>query len=151
MRTYLLERRDAANKSEIGRLAMAQQRMQQNPSASGAVSLGVNDGAARMQSHGAPENQVHQVSQPGTSTTSHDGGMISGQDSERAGDGCASSNSEPHQQSSSNISDGQNALRRSGALSLMASAASAFDAAKDIMEALRSKHTNLASELEVNY
>ncbi|CAO2831293.1 unnamed protein product [Amaranthus hypochondriacus] len=149
LRTYLLERRDAANKSEIGRLAMAQQRMQQNPSASGAVSLGVNDGAARMQSHGAPENQVHQVSQPGTSTTSHDGGMISGQDSERAGDGCASSNSEPHQQSSSNISDGQNALRRSGALSLMASAASAFDAAKDIMEALRSKHTNLASELEI--
>ena len=132
---------------------MAQQRMQQNPSASGAVSLGVNDGAARMQSHGAPENQVHQVSQPGSSITSHDGGMISGQDSERsvAGDGCASSNSEPHQQSSSNISNGQNALRRSGALSFMASAASAFDAAKDIMEALRSKHTNLASELEVNY
>ncbi|GJW82836.1 hypothetical protein Tco_0155981 [Tanacetum coccineum] len=32
---------------------------------------------------------------------------------------------------------------------LVASAASAFDAAKYIMGALRSKHTNLASELEV--
>lgn len=54
------------------------------------------------------------------------------------------------QQSSSTISDGgQNALRCTGALGLVASAASAFDAAKDIMEALRRKHTNLASELEV--
>lgn len=155
LRTYLLERRDAANKSEIGRLAMAQQRMQQNPSAGGPGALGLNDGAARIQSHGAisTENQVHQVSQPGSGINSHDGGIISGQESERstAGEGGAASTSEPHlQQSSSNINDGgQTALRRSGALSLMASAASAFDAAKDIMEALRSKHTNLASELEV--
>lgn len=155
LRTYLLERRDAANKSELGRLAMAQNRMQQNPSAGGPGSLGLNDGAARMQSHGSisSENQVHQVSQPVNGINTHDGGIISGQDSERstAGEGGAASTSESHmQQNSSNINDGgQNALRRSGALSLMASAASAFDAAKDIMEALRSKHTNLASELEI--
>ncbi|KNA06133.1 hypothetical protein SOVF_183880 [Spinacia oleracea] len=155
LRTYLLERRDAANKSEIGRLAMAQNRMQQNPSAGGSNSLGLNDGAARMQSHGviSSDSQVHQVSQPSSGINSHDGGIINGQDSERAaaGEGGASSSGEPHlQQNSSNITDGgQNALRRSGALSLMASAASAFDAAKDIMEALRSKHNNLASELEI--
>lgn len=155
LRTYLLERRDAANKSEIGRLAMAQNRMQQNPSAGGSNSLGLNDGSARMQSHGviSSDSQVHQVSQPSSGINSHDGGIINGQDSERAaaGEGGASSSGEPHlQQNSSNITDGgQNALRRSGALSLMASAASAFDAAKDIMEALRSKHNNLASELEV--
>lgn len=155
LRTYLLERRDAANKSEIGRLAMAQNRMQQNPSAGGPGSLGLNDGAARMQTHGAisSDNQAHQVSQPNSGLNSHDGGIISGQDTERsgAGDGGAASSSEPHvQQGSSNMNDGgQNALRRSGALSLMASAASAFDAAKDIMETLRSKHTNLASELEI--
>nr|GEZ93172.1 transformation/transcription domain-associated protein isoform X1 [Tanacetum cinerariifolium] len=43
---------------------------------------------------------------------------------------------------------GQNSIRRNYAMGLVASAVSAFDAAKDIMEALRSKHTNLASELE---
>ncbi|GKF55538.1 hypothetical protein Tco_0165878, partial [Tanacetum coccineum] len=45
---------------------------------------------------------------------------------------------------------GQNAMRRKRnyAMGLVAFAASAFDAAKDIMEALRSKHTNLASEFE---
>ncbi|KAJ9146971.1 hypothetical protein P3X46_029183 [Hevea brasiliensis] len=42
LRTYLFERQDVANKSELGRLAMAQQRMQQNVSGSG--SLGISDG-----------------------------------------------------------------------------------------------------------
>ena len=59
-------------------------------------------------------------------------------------------NDQPMQQNSSTINEGgQNALRRNGAFGLVSSAASAFDAAKDIMEALRSKHANLASELEV--
>lgn len=62
------------------------------------------------------------------------------------------SNDQSVQQSSSATNEGgQNAMRRNGALGLVASAASAFDAAKDIMETLRSKHTNLASELEVNF
>ncbi|KAM7251269.1 hypothetical protein ACFE04_023152 [Oxalis oulophora] len=84
LRTYLLERRDM-NKSEMSRIAMAQQRMQLSGSY--------------------------------------------GQEAE-----------------SSNMSEGssQNAMRRNSASGLVA-----FDAAKDIMDALRSKHTNLANELEV--
>ncbi|KAK9678784.1 hypothetical protein RND81_11G233100 [Saponaria officinalis] len=135
LRTYLLERRDAANKSEIGRLAMAQQRMHQHPSSGGPAALGSM----------SSENQVHQLSHPG-----NDGG--NSQDAERSagGESGAASSSEPLLHQGSTFNDGaQNALRRTGALSLMASAASAFDAAKDIMEALRSKHTNLASELEI--
>ncbi|KAM7263761.1 hypothetical protein ACFE04_001444 [Oxalis oulophora] len=123
LRTYLLERRDVANKSELSRMAMAQQRMQQNSSAS----------------H-APENQVG----------SHEAGSSHGQEPERST--TVDSNAHPgtDQQNSSNMSENsQNAMRRNSAMGLIASAASAFDAAKDIMEALRSKHTNLASELEV--
>lgn len=66
-------------------------------------------------------------------------------------------NGNPHSQenerstldNSSTISENsQNAAIRNSA-SLAIAAAGAFDAAKDIMETLRSKHTNLASELEV--
>lgn len=139
LRTYLLERRDVANKSEFGRIAMAQQRMQQNVSGAGGGS--------------ASENQA-QGSQSGGAVGPHDGGNSQVQESERstAVEGNVhSGNDQALQQGSSNINDGgQNPLRRNnGALGLVASAASAFDAAKDIMEALRSKHSNLASELEV--
>lgn len=41
-------------------------------------------------------------------------------------------------------------LRHMVLLSWVTSATSAFDGTKDIMEALRNKHTNLANELEVN-
>lgn len=151
LRTYLLERRDVASKSEASRMAMTQQRMQQAVSGASTGSIGLADGNVRVQSHGAgalsSDNQVHQATQSG------DGGNSHGQEPERS-TGVDSSvhagNDQSLQQSSSNINDGgQSALRRSGALGLVASAASAFDAAKDIMEALRSKHTNLASELEV--
>jgi len=53
-----------------------------------------------------------------------------------------------HQSSSAINDNNENTVRRNGA-SLAISAAGAFDAAKDIMEALRGKHNNLASELEV--
>ncbi|GAB4848475.1 hypothetical protein Ancab_003180 [Ancistrocladus abbreviatus] len=153
LRTYLLERRDVANKSDLGRIAMAQQRMQQNASGAGAGpgSLGSTDGTARMQSHGAIALD-NQASQSVTGVASHDDGTSNGQEPDRsATEGSMHSGNEPHlQQNSSAINEGgQNALRRSGALNLVASAASAFDAAKDIMEALRSKHSNLASELEI--
>ncbi|XVF18022.1 hypothetical protein REPUB_Repub10bG0175600 [Reevesia pubescens] len=156
LRTYLLERRDVANKSEIGR-AMAQQRMQQNISGSNAGSLVLADGSARVQSHTggnlAPDNQVHQGTQSGTGIGSHDGGNSHGQEPERSTiteSSVHTGNDQPLQQSSSSISDsGQGTMRRNGTLGLVASAASAFDAAKDIMEALRSKHANLAGELEV--
>lgn len=136
---------------------MAQQRMQQTVSGTSVGSIGLADGNARTQGHGAgalsSDNQVHQATQSGGGIGSHDGGNSHGQEPERS-TGVEGSvhggNDQSLQQSSSNISDGgQSALRRSSALGLVASAASAFDAAKDIMEALRSKHQNLAGELEV--
>ncbi|GKV51280.1 hypothetical protein SLEP1_g57947 [Rubroshorea leprosula] len=155
LRTYLLERRDVANKSELGRMAMAQQRLQQNVSGTNAGSLGLADGNTRVHGGGslAPDNQVHQGTQPGAGIGSHDGGNSHGQEPERSNiteSSVHAGNDQPLQQSSSTISDGgQGAMRRNGALGLVASPASAFDAAKDIMEALRSKHTNLAGELEI--
>ncbi|GMI76972.1 hypothetical protein like AT2G17930 [Hibiscus trionum] len=140
LRTYLLERRDVANKSELGRIAMAQQRMQQNISGATGSNL-------------APENQVHQGSQSGTGIGSHDGGNSHGQEPERSTvteSSVHTGNDQPLHPSSSSVSDGgQGTMRHNGTLGLVASAASAFDAAKDIMEALRSKHANLAGELEV--
>ena len=94
----------------------------------------------------ATGNQVHQGNQA-DGAGSHDGGNSQVQESERstAGDGNVHAGSDqPLQQSSSAINDRQNALRRNGTLGLFASAARAFDATKDIMEALRSKHTSLA-------
>ncbi|XAR57979.1 Non-specific serine/threonine protein kinase [Bertholletia excelsa] len=161
LRTYLLERRDVAHKSDIGRLAMAQQRMQQNISGAGAgagaCSVGLPDGNPRVAGHGgggslATDNQVHQGSQVSSGVGPHDGGNPQLQESERPSSvdgGVPSGNDQNLQQNSSSVNEGQSALRRTGALGLVASAASAFDAAKDIMEALRSKHTNLAGELEV--
>lgn len=148
----MLERRDVANKSEFGRMAMAQQRMQQNASISGSV--GLADSNARLASHGggslASDNQVHQGNQASGTVASNDGANAQMQDSERSSAVEGGGNDQSLQQTSSNINDnGQNGLRRTGALGLVASAASAFDAAKDVMEALRSKHNNLASELEV--
>lgn len=152
----MLERRDVANKSELGRIAMAAQRLQQNVPSGSAGSLGLADGNARLQGHSGSaltsDSQVLQGNQSGGGIASHDGGNPNGQEPERSAtvEGSMHSGSDqPLQQHSSSIEGSQNALRRNGALGLVASAASAFDAAKDIMEALRSKHANLASELEV--
>ncbi|XP_010548285.1 PREDICTED: transformation/transcription domain-associated protein-like isoform X2 [Tarenaya hassleriana] len=130
LRTYLLERRDAVNKSELGRLVMAQ-RMQQNTPGGGNL---------------PSEAQIHHGPQTGGST--HDGVHPNGQESERSS---AENNVNPgnddqpmHQSSSENS---QPTVRRNASLAM--SAATAFDAAKDIMESLRSKHNNLASELEI--
>ncbi|GJT18904.1 transformation/transcription domain-associated protein-like protein isoform X2 [Tanacetum coccineum] len=89
--------------------------------------------------------------QPGTQSTgpvgSYDGSSSQGQEPERstvAEGNVLGGNENP----SSMSDDGQNSMRRNYAMGLVASASSAFDAAKDIMEALKSKHTNLASELE---
>lgn len=154
LRTYLLERRDVANKSEYGRMAMAQQRMQQNVAgASAAGSMGLVDGNARMagQSGGssAVDNHIPQGAQSGGGVGSHDGSSSQIQEPERPDSSMPSGNDQSLHQSSSGGDGGQAALRRNSALTLVASAASAFDAAKDIMETLRSKHSNLASELEV--
>ncbi|KAH9662788.1 non-specific serine/threonine protein kinase [Citrus sinensis] len=155
LRTYLLERRDVANKSELGRMAMAQQRTQPNVPTSSAGSLGLVDGNARAQSQSGgilpSNNHIHQGTQSG-GAGSQEGGNSHGQEPDRPTAGESNvhtANDQPMQQSSSTVGEGvQNVMRRNGALSLVASAASAFDAAKDIMETLRSKHANLASELE---
>ena len=145
---------------------MAQQRLQQGVSSTSAGSLGLADGNARIQGHSVSStnqlhqgahsvsstNQLHQGAQSSGGIGSHDGGSSHGQEPEQPGTESSvhTGNDQALHQSTSTINEGgQNALRRSGALGLVASAASAFDAAKDIMEALRSKHTNLASELEV--
>ena len=135
-------------------MAMAQQRMQQNIASAG--SLGLTDGGCRGGHGGSStptDNQGHQGTQSGTGIGSHDGGNPHSQEPERT-TGVDSSthagNDQSLPQPSSNVNEGtQNALRRSSALGLVGSPSSAFDAAKDIMEALRGKHTNLASELEV--
>ncbi|KAK9062066.1 hypothetical protein SSX86_019251 [Deinandra increscens subsp. villosa] len=136
LRTYLLERRDVANKSEFGRMAMAQQRLQQNM-------VGGAGGSS------APDNQSHQGTQSTGPVGSHEGGSSQGQEPERSTVTEGSVLGGSDQQNPSSVNDGgQNAIRRNYAMGLVASASTAFDAAKDIMEALRSKHTNLASELE---
>ncbi|CAA2966750.1 transformation transcription domain-associated -like isoform X2 [Olea europaea subsp. europaea] len=156
LRTYLLERRDVANKSEFGRMVMAQQRMQQNVSGAGTPgSISLASGGARVAGLGASltsDNQLHQDTQSAGVGGSHDGSSSQVQESGRsatAESSVPSVNDQSLPQGSSNNDGGQNALRRNSALGLAASAASAFDAAKDVMETLRSKHTNLASELEI--
>jgi len=134
-------------------MAMAQQRMQQNM-AGASGSAGLADGNTRQGGgSSASDNQIHQGSQSVGAVGSHDGGSSQGQEPERstvAEGSVLGGNEQQLQQNPSSVSDGgQNAIRRNYAMGLVASAASAFDAAKDIMEALRSKHTNLASELEV--
>lgn len=133
---------------------MAQQRMQQNVSgANAAAPMGLADGNARMtgQSGGssAGENHTPQGAQSGGGVGSQDGNSSQIQEPERPDGNMPSGNDQSLHQGSSGNDGGQAALRRNSALSLVASAASAFDAAKDIMEALRSKHSNLAGELEV--
>ncbi|XP_068646622.1 uncharacterized protein [Aristolochia californica] len=158
LRTYLLERRDVATKSELGRnLVMAQQRMQQqNISGASSSGLGIPDSNARSANHGGStlpsESQVHQGPQGGVGG-SHDGGNSQGQEADRSmaidGSNMSASNEQPLQGSSAIGESGSAPLRRTGGTGLVASAASAFESSKDIMETLRSKHTNLASELEV--
>ncbi|CAH9116378.1 unnamed protein product [Cuscuta epithymum] len=157
LRTYLLERRDVANKSENNsRMAMAQQRMHHNISAANVTApMGLADGNARVTgqtSSSFTDNNVSQGTQAGGGIGSNDASSSQIQEPERstnveAGGMLSGTDSSLHQSSTSG--DGQNSIRRNTTLGLVPSAASAFEAAKDIMETLRSKHTNLASELEI--
>lgn len=142
-----MERRDITNKSELGRSIAMAQRMQQAVSGTSGGPHGLPDGAARGPGH---ESATTQGSQSGS--TSHDGGNAPGSESEKptaAEGGAGTLHDQPLQNPPSISESGQNTLKRSGPLGYVASAASAFEAAKDIMEALRNKHSNLANELEV--
>nr|XP_019701767.1 transformation/transcription domain-associated protein isoform X2 [Elaeis guineensis] len=156
LRTYLMERRDVANKSELGRnIALAQQRIQQSVSGNNASSLNMSDGNARAPSHGGStftaENQVHQGSHSGGVGGSHDGANSQGREPERPAtiEGGVSTGCDQPPQSTTVTEGSQIGPRRNPGLGWVASAASAFDFAKEIMESLRNKHPNLASELEV--
>ncbi|KAK8962950.1 hypothetical protein KSP40_PGU020559 [Platanthera guangdongensis] len=145
LRTYLMERRDVANKSEYGRnIALAQQRMQQSTSGTNNLS----DGNARGMNHVGgvlpSESHIHAGSQSGVP---HVGGSSQGTDPERQANAEAAvttGNEQPPQATA----DNGHGFRRNAGLGWAASAASAFDAAKDIMETLRNKYPNLAGELE---
>lgn len=148
-----MERRDVANKSEYGRnIALAQQRMQQAASANTAASHNLVDANSRGPTHlgATSESQVHQGSQTSGTAGSHDGVNSQGQEPERpaAMDGNVNNAHDQPPQNPTVAEGTHNLLRRNGELRL-ATVASAFDAAKDIMETLRNKHQNLASELEV--
>lgn len=148
----MLERRDVANKNEINRMAM--QRMQQNIAAQNAGSLGLADGNARLQgpsgSNLSSDSQIHHGSQSSGMGT-HDAGNAHGQEPERPTSADSGVHTTSDQSLQQTVPDGgQSTLRRNGAAGMAAAfTANAFDSAKDIMEALRSKHSNLASELEV--
>lgn len=109
------------------------QRMQQNA-----------HGGGNLQS----EAQIHQGAQRSRAVGAHDGGNSHAQETERSTveNNVHSGNDRPMNQSSSENS--QHEAIRNGA-SLAISATGAFNAARDIMEAIRSKHNNLAGELEV--
>ncbi|RID59278.1 hypothetical protein BRARA_F02519 [Brassica rapa] len=102
LRTYLLERRDAVNKSELGRLVLAQ-RMQQN--ASGVAGHG----------GGNLPSETHQGAQVGGASGTHDSGNPHGQESERstAENNAHPGNDQSMHQSSSTINE--NTARQNGA------------------------------------
>ncbi|PKA60897.1 Serine/threonine-protein kinase ATR [Apostasia shenzhenica] len=151
LRTYLMERRDIANKSELGRnMALAQQRMQQAVPRPSNMSDGNSRGLNHVPGALPSENQIHHATHSVTAVVAHDGVSTQGQDHERPGNAEPQVNSGHEQlpQTSAVPETNQVPFRRNTALGWATSAASAFDAAKDIMEALRNKHPNLASELE---
>ncbi|XP_020600148.1 LOW QUALITY PROTEIN: transformation/transcription domain-associated protein-like [Phalaenopsis equestris] len=148
LRTYLMERRDVANKSDFGRnISSAQHRIQQAISGSNGS---MSDGNGRGLNHVPSESLIHAGPQSGSNSVSHDGGSSQGQDPDKPANSDAAVNS-GHEQTPQAAAAQENnplAFRRNTALGWAASAGIAFDAAKDVMEALRNKHPNLASELE---
>eukprot|EP00252_Welwitschia_mirabilis_P021819 TRINITY_DN5712_c0_g1_i1.p1 TRINITY_DN5712_c0_g1~~TRINITY_DN5712_c0_g1_i1.p1 ORF type:complete len:3567 (+),score=681.06 TRINITY_DN5712_c0_g1_i1:1467-10703(+) len=148
LRTYLLERRDIANRAELGRSTVASQQRTQQLGTSGASSASVE--SSQTSSHQASDGMHNQIQQSGQLNGSHDASSSQGQDGDRvqASDGNLPNNSESHP-SAAPLNDSQTGVRRHQGLIWGASAVAAFDAAKDVMEALRNKHPNLASELEI--
>lgn len=103
---------------------------------------------------GTNNQSISQSSQPGNVTQTPadgSGNANTGQEAERGaagGDGNIGSS----EQNQATATDSQLSLRRGSGSSWSgpSPAVTAFEAAKDIMEALRTKHSNLATELEVS-
>ncbi|KAL2624095.1 hypothetical protein R1flu_008340 [Riccia fluitans] len=163
LRTYLLERRDTATKAELARGAAPSQARQ----AMSAITAGAtpatpsegNDGpTANCAASGTVEsgnnNQANGQSTPSGNSTETQvdtpGNINSEQEAERGISG-VDVGSAAIEQNQMTGADSQTSGRRSSSSNWLgpSPAVTAFEAAKDIMEALRTKHTNLASELEV--
>ncbi|KAJ7564762.1 hypothetical protein O6H91_02G032300 [Diphasiastrum complanatum] len=166
LRTYLLERRDIATKAELVRsLTHTQTRPQGLAEGSLATSTMSSDSLILGSTTSANNPNVEATLNQGSGGTQGTRGVSlnlsqtglaevsgsNGQDSERGGgDGNIPAGTEALQPGSAGLTDSQIALRRTIGNPWQGQAAvSAFDAAKDIMETLRSKHINLASEMEV--
>lgn len=148
LRTYLLERRDVAHRAEVAQRSRAQ-------NMAGVAGATVMEGQTPSQSQGGSQghSEIHnQGGQPQVpSLSNNEGNALGGQLQtggvnavENAGGGGGDSN----------LGDGGQqalALRRSASSGIgwPSSTISAFEAAKEVMEALRLKHSNLAIELEV--
>lgn len=165
LRTYLLERRDIATKAELARGAAAatQARVQalgappSGASQAAPADSGNNPSAGTAPAGAAdpgPNNQGNnQSSQPGNvsqAATDNSANANPSQESERGSSGgdASGGTNEPNQTSAG---ESQTSVRRPSGSNWAgpSPAVTAFEAAKDIMEALRTKHTNLATELEV--
>uniref|UniRef100_A0A7I4F837 Non-specific serine/threonine protein kinase n=1 Tax=Physcomitrium patens TaxID=3218 RepID=A0A7I4F837_PHYPA len=162
LRTYLLERRDIANKPDMMR-GTSNRTLAQVSSTNVSNFANSSDVAASPATNSNDTSSSIQMPLSNSGTQGNQGGSaslqsgtesstITGQETERG-----SSVGEP---SGSNISGtsmpGEHqTLRRLNSATWPNSptgpspAVGAFEAAKDIMEALRTKHTNLANELEV--
>ncbi|KAH7432383.1 hypothetical protein KP509_07G020000 [Ceratopteris richardii] len=139
LRTYLLERRDVASKAEHARASAPQARVQ-----SSVVSGAISTGAGTDNNLGASGNTPQEMATggQGASHSSHETGGAA-QDGERAAISDASG-------SEVGVPSGdQSSGRRNIGLGWPGAAVTAFEAAKEIMEILRTKHQILAGELEV--
>jgi transformation/transcription domain-associated protein len=134
LRTYLLERRDVA-----ARGVNAAVRSQPAASTSGNANTSTGEGSSVSAGNNSQDNASAQT---GSSTAAHEGAANSAQEERAPANDTSGSENVP-------ATGDQGAGRRNMVSGWPGSAVSAFEAAKDIMEALRAKHPNLASELEV--
>ncbi|KAL3681984.1 hypothetical protein R1sor_000006 [Riccia sorocarpa] len=165
LRTYLLERRDIATKAELARGAAVSQARQGMPALTAGTNLATPaEGNGGPTSNNAPgssaaagttesgnNNQANGQSGNLTQTQGENAGSTnSAQEAERGTSG-VDVGTAPNEMNQLTGTDSQSSGRRSSGSNWSgpSPAVTAFEAAKDIMEALRTKHTNLASELEV--
>ncbi|KAH9312040.1 hypothetical protein KI387_027075, partial [Taxus chinensis] len=154
LRTYLLERCELANKSELERRAASSQKRAQQITAYIASSASINSVESNLLTSNTSSSNLPSdfaSSQVMQLSVSHDCSNVQGQESGKAQqiDGDVPTGSESSQTNSASINDSQARIRHNAGLNWGASAATAVDAAMDVTEFLKNKHTNLADELEV--
>ncbi|KAF9619194.1 hypothetical protein IFM89_005748 [Coptis chinensis] len=153
LRAYILEQLDVCNRTVHERnVGLAKQRMHKNTSGPSTGSIGLADGDGRVLYHTERKSTSdnHQDPQGTLSVGSHHGRNSHEKEHERFTPTEGSTLARPAQmlQKISSAAD-QCSARHNSALVPAASATSVYDAAKDIMDALRSKHSNLAAEPKI--